>query len=279
MIRIRGMTAADIPLGMRLREEAGWNQTRDDWRRFLSLAPHGCFVAELGESAVGTVTTCIFDDVGWIGMMLVEERARGRGVGTKMMEAALDYLTGHGVRSIRLDATPMGQPLYEGLGFVGQFRLQRFAGVVGELNSADRVRSLERHDWEQTLLLDKAVVGYDRQQLLERLFLEASQSAFFESGDGVNSGYGLTRRGSLATSIGPCIATCTTAGRRVLSHLLDSFAGREVFVDVPRTNRAAQEVLRNAGLEPSRELLRMCRGHQVTERVDCLWASSGPEKG
>jgi hypothetical protein len=38
-------------------------------------------------------------------------------------------------------------------------------------------------------------------------------------------------------------------------------------------------MLRGWGLTPQRELVRMCRGESVLERVDCLWASSGPEKG
>ena len=41
------MTSADIPLGMTLSQQAGWNQTRADWRRFLALEPGGCFVGEL----------------------------------------------------------------------------------------------------------------------------------------------------------------------------------------------------------------------------------------
>ena len=47
MIRIRTMTVRDIPLGLRLARQAGWNQTEADWRRFLDLEPEGCFVGEL----------------------------------------------------------------------------------------------------------------------------------------------------------------------------------------------------------------------------------------
>ena len=60
MLRIRGMTVADIPLGMRLKEQAGWNQVEGDWRRLLDLQPDGCFVAELDDVPAGTVTTCRF---------------------------------------------------------------------------------------------------------------------------------------------------------------------------------------------------------------------------
>src|SRR2546426_10308735 len=47
--RLRVMTEADIPAGMRLKELAGWNQTPSDWERFLRASPAGCSVAERSE--------------------------------------------------------------------------------------------------------------------------------------------------------------------------------------------------------------------------------------
>ena len=40
-MRLRIMTMADIPAGMRLKEIAGWNQTAADWKRFLEASPKG----------------------------------------------------------------------------------------------------------------------------------------------------------------------------------------------------------------------------------------------
>ncbi len=127
---IREMTADDIPLGMRLKTQAGWNQLPTDWRRFIELEPTGCFVAQLDGQDVGTVTTCVFDDIAWLAMMLVDDNFRGQGIGKALMNHALAYLDGRGVMSVRLDATPLGQPLYEKLGFVAQFQMVRFAGEI-----------------------------------------------------------------------------------------------------------------------------------------------------
>ena len=69
MIAIRLMTTRDVPLGMRLKEQAGWNQTEADWRRFLHLEPDGCFVAELDGVPVATTTTCVFGTTAWIAMV------------------------------------------------------------------------------------------------------------------------------------------------------------------------------------------------------------------
>src|SRR5947208_12855273 len=126
MIRIRVMTFADVEFGLRLKQENGWNQTVADWARFLVMQPDGCFVAEEDGEAAGTVTTCVFGPVAWVGMMLVEKERRGRGIGRALMNHALAFLDGKDVRSIRLDATPLGEPLYRRLGFVEQFLLCRF---------------------------------------------------------------------------------------------------------------------------------------------------------
>src|SRR3954465_13201950 len=115
---IREMTLADLPTGMHLKDQAGWNQREDDWRRLLAMQPDGGFVAELEGTPVGTVTTCRFGAVAWIAMVLVDEAVRGRGIGRMLVTHALGSLDRHGVCTVRLDATPLGRPLYETLGFV-----------------------------------------------------------------------------------------------------------------------------------------------------------------
>src|SRR5262249_34729790 len=130
MLMIRLMTADDVAVGMRLKERAAWNQTEADWRRILALEPAGCFVAELDGNAVGTTCTCVFGSVAWIAMVLVDPVVRGQGIGTALMRHALAHLDGCGVRTVRLDATPLGRPIYEKLGFVPQFELARYGGVL-----------------------------------------------------------------------------------------------------------------------------------------------------
>jgi GNAT superfamily N-acetyltransferase len=274
------MTAADVPLGMRLKAQAGWNQTEADWRRALRLGAGGCFVAELDGAAVGTTTTCVFGPVAWVAMVLVDEAARGRGVGTALTRHALRYLDGRGVRSVRLDATPLGRPIYERLGFVAEYTLGRYAGVLSPAEeAASDVEPIAAAGLSNVLRLDGEVTRADRADLLAWLFDEDAESFRAVRRGGELAGFVAARAVANATQIGPLEARDEGAGRALLADVRRRYAGRPVVIDVPLPNLVAVRAVEETGLTIQRHLLRMGRGEPAREHVDWLWASSGPAKG
>jgi hypothetical protein len=46
------MNLDDIPAAMRLKGDAGWNQTEADWRPLITASPDGCFVAVPGVCVI-----------------------------------------------------------------------------------------------------------------------------------------------------------------------------------------------------------------------------------
>jgi ribosomal protein S18 acetylase RimI-like enzyme len=279
MNRIRPMTVADVPLGMRLKAQAGWNQTEADWQRFLYLQPNGCFVAELDGVAVGTTTTCGFGRVWWIAMVLVDEAVRGRGVGTALMRHALAFLDEQGATSVRLDATPLGQPLYESLGFVPEHLLARYEGTLPQADGlpcdAEPVR---KDELGEVIQLDIGTLVADRSKFLIRLYEEAPESFRLVRAHGLVAGFLASRPGANALQIGPCLGTFR-AGELLLVDFFRRHAGQRVFIDVPTENQRAVAFVEGMGLTVQRHLLRMCRGLLVREPIQALWASSGPELG
>ena len=130
MLRIRTMSADDIPMGLALCRFAGWNQLEADWRRLLALEPGGVFVAEQDGRPCGTAgTTCYDTRTAWIGMVLVHPDFRRRGVGSALMGHCVRHLQGRGIQSIKLDATDDGRPVYMKLGFKDERAIHRYAGV------------------------------------------------------------------------------------------------------------------------------------------------------
>jgi ribosomal protein S18 acetylase RimI-like enzyme len=276
MVRIRSMTAADLAFGLHLSEAAGWNQIAADWQRFLDLQPDGCFVAEYDGAAVGTTTTCIFGSVAWIAMVLVAEAVRGRGVGTALLEHALRFLDQRGIATVRLDARPMGQPIYERLGFVEQYRIAHYEGTLSVAPEVAGIEDAAADCWEVLMDLDERITRTDRRRLLRRLFSEHPVRWVAERDPPY--GYWTARLGRKSIRLGPCIATAS-AGPLLLADAWHRHAGQLVSIDVPVVNEAAKQWVEAHGLTVQHTLTRMCRGMPVVEQVECLWASSGPEKG
>jgi len=279
MIHIRSMTSEDVPLGRRLKDQAGWNQTDADWRRFLELQPDGCFVAELNGRPVGTTTTCIFDSIAWVAMVLVDKKARGQGIGTRLMEHALAHLDRRGVRSVRLDATPLGRPIYEKLGFAAEYELARFEGVPSAPPRAGGAALASGDRLDAVCSLDRQVTGTNRRRLIERLYRQQPDAMQVVADGERILGYLTFRCGSRATQIGPAVALTEEAGRALGDGAIGQLAGRPVFIDVPLDNDAAVRWARSAGLAVQRCFTRMCRGRAVQDQPALIWASSGPEKG
>jgi GNAT superfamily N-acetyltransferase len=144
-LRIRLMNVTDIPFGMRLKAQNNWNQLEADWRRQLALNPDSAFVAEWDGQPAGTACACVFERIAWINLVLVDQALRGRGIGTALMRHVVQYLDHRGMQTIRLDATPMGQPVYEKLGFVGEFALARYQGILrATIHAVSRHRTFDR---------------------------------------------------------------------------------------------------------------------------------------
>src|ERR1044071_5411298 len=131
-IEPRLLAEPDVAEAMRLKEAAGWNQTEADWRRLLRLHPRGCFAAVVDGSLVATTTTTPYGRaLAWVGMVLVDPGFRRRGIARSLVRAGLESLEAEGVATVKLDATPEGATVYEGLGFEAELRIERWAGAAG----------------------------------------------------------------------------------------------------------------------------------------------------
>jgi GNAT superfamily N-acetyltransferase len=277
-VHIRTMTTNDLELGLRLSRQAGWNQTEADWLRLMYFEPEGCFVAELDGSAVGTTTTCVLDHVAWIAMVLVDEKHRRRGIGTHLLRHSLNHLENRQVPTIRLDATVLGRPVYETLGFIPEYDLARYQGIAPSCPALPTVADATSDDYPDIIEFDKMITGTNREKMLTRLFEEFPRGLRTFRLQGKIEGYVTMRPGANAVQIGPCIAA-NDAGPALLCDALGRCAGKYVFIDIPYDNAGAVRIAESSGLEIQRCFIRMYHGERVNDKPEALWAGSGPEKG
>jgi len=125
---IRRMLPGDLGEAISLGFAEGWNQTEKDWMLILDNPLNICIVAEHNNKIAGTaIAFCYANDVAWIGMVLVDKSLRGQGAGKMLLMYLIDNL--QHIESIKLDATPAGQPLYSNLGFIEELKIFRMTNT------------------------------------------------------------------------------------------------------------------------------------------------------
>ena len=284
-MRLRTMTERDVPAGLRLNQLAGWNQTAADWHRFLNASPDGCFVAEVEERVCGTATTISYQDrFAWIGMVLVDSEYRKRGIGTELLKKAVEHLDQLGIPTLKLDATPQGQPLYAKLGFLTEYQIERWILKRPPDQVASRAKSsfvpLTEEQLAPILTTDRDVFGADRSFLLRSLLEEAPEFAMCVPGHSAPQGYAFGRRGSFADHLGPWMAESRATAEKLLQEFVSRSSRETLVVDCLTANPIAIELLRACRFAQSRILMRMYRGPNAHPGMpDSLCAIVGPEFG
>jgi GNAT superfamily N-acetyltransferase len=279
------MTKHDIPAGLRLKDLAGWNQTAADWNRFLDASPEGCFVAEVEGKVRGTATTISFENkFAWIGMVLVDPQYRSRGIGTKLLERTIEHLDQRKMPTMKLDATPQGKPLYEKLGFVTEYGIERWVlkrSPQADMEIVDSKRLLLSPSQLGSILgKDREVFGADRASLLRSLYEETPVYAMSVWSSGMLQGYAFGRKGSFADHLGPWMAEDSAAARPLLHGFLARSLRETLIVDCLTSNTVAVELLRTSGFSYARMLTRMVRGpNGYPGKPGTLCAILGPEFG
>jgi GNAT superfamily N-acetyltransferase len=282
---IRVMTERDLPAGLRLNTAAGWNQTAADWQRFLEHSARGCFVMEHDTQVVGTVTTISYEHrFAWIGMVLVDPDLRKQGIGTKLLEHAIEYLDSSHIQTLKLDATPAGKPLYEKLGFVTEYEIERWIlkrpPISGSTPLSSASPRLTPAQLEEILKLDRELFGADRSFLLRSLHDRAPELAMALWENERLHGYTFGRHGLFADHLGPWMAANRTAAETLLQAIMAKSRRDTVIVDCLQTHSSAVELLHCHGFTVSRPLTRMFRGaNEYPGKPNQFCAILGPEFG
>lgn len=167
-LTIRRMGIEELAWAAAQTQAENWtSETEEEFQGFYAHAPEGCLVAEQDGRLVGMGVATAYQEVGFLGQIIVAKHSRGMGVGGRMVAALQAHLLGLGVGSIYLDATQAGAPLYERHGFRKLQPSLRFSGTLhGAAWSA--MRSMTAADLDQVYALDRQFWGADRRFFLQR---------------------------------------------------------------------------------------------------------------
>ncbi len=277
------MRAADLDQAFGLSLAEGWNQTMEDWKLLFEEPGNVCIVAEKDNRVVGTATALNHEKkIAWIGMVLVDKSLRGHGAGKMLLENIIDRL--QHIESVKLDATPAGEPLYRKLGFIAEHKIFRM--TTDCLNySSEIVHSAEPLKTDSDNLtelteLDKKIFGADRYKLLVKLLSGNPGRAFYLKSDKNPEGYAFGRAGTRFNYIGPVCALNHESAKNLMIKALESLNDQNIAIDILEDKVDLISWLESIGFVKQREFVRMyLKSNPYPGIVNNQYLISGPEFG
>jgi N-acetylglutamate synthase-like GNAT family acetyltransferase len=248
---------------------ADWNQTAEDWHRLLQLAPESCFCVEINRNIAATATlVCYGRELAWIGMVLTRPEHRRQGLARNLLTHVIERADIMGIRTLKLDATEQGLPLYEKFGFIPEQAVERWSSRPAEFSKTSQTC----HDLQDWLSADLAAFGADRSNLLHALV--QSGHCFLN-----DAGYLLTRAGRNTMHLGPLVAMQRERTRDLLESAIASAEPVAWSWDLVPSNKDAVALATDLGFSPARRLVRMRRGPKLQSSDAMIFAMAGFEFG
>jgi ribosomal protein S18 acetylase RimI-like enzyme len=261
MPQIRTMRATDIPSVVRLCDQENWGITRSDLKRILHINPRGSFLAVDGTRKLGLITTTSFGrHLAWIGNVIVDRNHRGKDIGRRLVEHAVNYLCGTRVRHIALYCFNENLPFYKHLGFVREasfLRLKRKGGSVRFRNSRFNFDDSPRLD--EVLRIDKGAFGADRSKLIRAMLTERAARFIAAYNGSVIKSYIMIKKYEDMCELGPWVSTKPQRNepKEMLRLALAGTRGKPVETSILRNNRLVLTLLRSHGFRTIKEGYRL----------------------
>jgi ribosomal protein S18 acetylase RimI-like enzyme len=280
-LSIRIANLNDLDFWMNLINIAGWDNTVADAKRSLLLEPEGCFVANLDNEKVGIVNSFLYDNVGWVGNLIVRPEVRSKGVGEELMKHAINRLKTEGAESIRLDAVEKAITLYQRLGFRHEWRSLRYVGN-SEPRTFDDITFIKPAEINEIARFDKKYFGLNRKKLLEKIRDEFPLLCYKFSTSGKIKGYIMARLLNDSVKIGPwiCSPDDENHAEGLLHAVMRQVTGIKVKVGIPELNKISIRIVEKNKFEQLPQSYRMCLGNcKKLGKIEGIFGIGTPDKG
>ena len=274
------MVEEDVASAIQLTETMEWGFTESDFKFMRDLEPRGCFVARDGDKFVGLTTTVRFENLGWIGNVIVDADHRQMGIGSRLVRHAMKYLEDTGVTTIGLYSYPNTAPWYQRMGFKIDKTFIYLVGSGVEHIKVDNVKLIGEESFERVLELDRRCIGASRKKLLRSIFTRSRNLCYATYEDEDLVGFVMAVSASKSAEIGPLICESSSMDKAInlLQALLRMFIGCKVYIGVPQCNPNMLPTLRDLGFRESFHTIRMYYGNPLQD-TGCIVAMESLERG
>lgn len=231
-----------------LSQRAGWNQTGEDLNTYMDIPKTGNFIAGMHLEGTKIPLGCgavlpVNEDHCWISMVLVHLEVRRQGIARALMRHCMKYAENElNDPIVGLDASEMGLPLYESMGFDRSFLIWRcLIPTRQEIRShpGTQIQSVSEFEELEHYFANRK---FEHKIKIYKKLTELKESwNYFVSSENQVSGFVLSRPGRRYPYIGPLVADNDEIASILLSKALRKWhkkGFREIFMDIPENHFA-----------------------------------------
>jgi GNAT superfamily N-acetyltransferase len=272
------MRPDEISLAVDWAAAEGWNPGLADATCFAEVDPEGFLIGELDGAPAATISCLNYDaSFAFLGFYIVRKDLRGRGFGLQIWNAAIAHA---GSRVIGLDGVVAQQANYRKSGFQLAYPNIRYGGIVAPLDAPPAgIIPLSDVPLPTVAADDATVFPAPRTAFLRAWIGSPGHVGRALMRDGALAAWGVIRPRRQGWKIGPLVADDRAAAEAVLSALLASCGGGEIFLDVPGINHDAIALAQSLGLAPVFETARMYTGAIRPLRLERIFGVTTFELG
>lgn len=255
------------------RENWGWEFA--EIQAIHRLDPGSSVVALDGREIVGLLTCIDYGSTAYMVHIIVREGWRGKGVGVRLVQEALDDLDSRGVSAVELDANP------EAVDFYDQFSFRRIEGIsfmvkdpphdamhVAE-DTASSFAWLGPADIPAIAGTTSAAMGYRGDEVQRAMTKLPPDHALSSAGPGRPRDVIISRAAVALNAAGPWVMERPTAARAesMMQMLVSRMPPKRVDLLVPESCGPAAQALGACGFRSARDgIVRMARSAEPVRR-------------
>lgn len=170
-MKVQNLESADIDILNEL-QPSGWEDIRTYFYYYISSPSCDSIKICDGKRIAAVGTTIRHTDTAWLAHVIVHPNFRNQGLGKKLTSELVDRAYTKNIHTIYLDATDMGFPVYQKLGFETETEYIHLEGDLMNinLNNPAAVIPYDEKYHHDILKLDQISSGEHREQILSERF-------------------------------------------------------------------------------------------------------------
>lgn len=227
---------------------------------------------------------------GWIGLLIVDEKFRKKGIGSKLFLKAINHLENSGCKEILLDAVPEIISFYKNFQF---FEIERslrlkisISALLKSLVSSPLSVRVQNNHIKEIFKFDLLIFGVERSKTFLTMFKNPKSEGAVCFQDNMVKGYGFIHYSENSFSIGPLVARNSNIALDIISKLIQigtrSLKKCEwILIGTTETSSIPLQFFYQLGFKEYNYSLRMRYGSDQRKEIrsNLIYCIASPEMG